>query len=248
GSEDVDQALEPALALFQVVRDVGGEVGLLSVLAHYHAVLLVAELRGAKPGRSLLGVEPRLALEPSERAVDRAALLQRALGIPAVEVNPEFTEIVTDVGEHLRKRVREHAAERLRSNEITRPFHQRVDVVLARDLESDSGEDIGQRGSVRGLTSMPHVQWTRRIGRHEFEQYALSTAEAAVPLRAAVAVATFMDSGQLAAIGLGRQEDIDEAGAGDLRAGYERTGWQSGDDLLRQLPRLAAGLLGETQG
>ena len=37
-----------------MIGDVGGEVGLLAVLAHHHAVLLVAELGGAEPGRAVL--------------------------------------------------------------------------------------------------------------------------------------------------------------------------------------------------
>src|SRR6185437_9197108 len=123
-----------------------------------------------------------------------------------------------------------------------------VDVVLASYVESDGGQDVGQRGSVCGLTSMPDVQRPRRVGRYELEQHPLSPAKAAVALHAAVALGPLVDGGQLAPIGGGRQEEVDEAGAGDLRARHERAGRQGGNDLLRQLPRLAAGRLREAHG
>ncbi len=54
GAEDRHQQVEAALALVEVVGDVGGEVGLLAVGAHHDAVFLVAEQRGAEPGRAVL--------------------------------------------------------------------------------------------------------------------------------------------------------------------------------------------------
>src|ERR1700733_6055758 len=78
-TEHVDEPGKSQLALFEVIGDVRGEVGLLTVFAYDHAVLLVAELRGPEPGGSLLLVEAPLAFELRERAVNRPAVAQRPL-------------------------------------------------------------------------------------------------------------------------------------------------------------------------
>ena len=90
GAEHVDEALEAALALGEVIGDVGGEIGLLPVLAHHHAVLLVAELGGAEPQRAVAALQASLRLEQRERVIDRAALGERALGGPVIEAHAEL--------------------------------------------------------------------------------------------------------------------------------------------------------------
>jgi len=92
--------VEAALALVEVVGDVGGEVGLDAVLADHDAVLVVAELGGAEPGGAVLDVEPALLAKPLERAVDRAAVGERLLAGPDVEVHSEAVEVAADVREH----------------------------------------------------------------------------------------------------------------------------------------------------
>ena len=57
-----------------------------------------------------------------------------------------------------------------------------------------------------------------------------------------------MDGRQLARIGVARQKEIDEAGAGNLGAGDERVGGQGSDDRLRQLARIAPRGFGEAHG
>ena len=87
GAPHVDLPIEAALAPQLVVGDIGGEVGVLAVRAHQHAVLVVAEVRRAQPQRPLAAVGAPLLLEDRQRARHRAriAIVQRALILPAVE-------------------------------------------------------------------------------------------------------------------------------------------------------------------
>ena len=91
--------LETAFALVQVIGDVGREVRLDAVLAHDDAVLLVAEVGGAKPLRAILLVDDAVPAQQVERVVDRAAVLEAALAEPAVVADAELLEVVADVGE-----------------------------------------------------------------------------------------------------------------------------------------------------
>jgi len=130
GGEHVDEAREAALALVEVVGDVGGEVGLLAVLAHHHAVLLVAELGGAEPQCPFLAIQPVLRLEHAERVVDRAARGERALRAPAVEDHAELAQVLADVGEHRLERELLHLGEARGSEQLARARDERIDVGL----------------------------------------------------------------------------------------------------------------------
>ena len=57
GAEDVDQPLDAALELVEVVGDVGGEVGRLAVGADQDPVLVVAEVGRPQPDRALALVD-----------------------------------------------------------------------------------------------------------------------------------------------------------------------------------------------
>ena len=100
GAQDDDVALEPALALVEVVGEVARHVGALTVLLDDDAVLVVAELGGAQPGRAV-GLEdvPEL-LEPLDGVLDRAGLVQRVLVREDVEVDAEVVQARLDLGEH----------------------------------------------------------------------------------------------------------------------------------------------------
>src|SRR2546423_11896757 len=89
GAQHVDETREAALALLQVIGDIGGEVGLLAVLAHHHAILLVAELGGAEPQRTVAPLQPAPRFEHRQRVIDRAAVRERALGGPVIEERSE---------------------------------------------------------------------------------------------------------------------------------------------------------------
>ena len=97
---DVDQQIVAALPLVEVVGDVGGEIGLLAVGAHHHAVFVVAELRRLEPLGAILRVHAAALAQLVQRLVDGAAAVELALGIPAVEAHAELFEIVADVGHH----------------------------------------------------------------------------------------------------------------------------------------------------
>ena len=94
GAPDVDQVLPTAFELAAVVGEVGQKVGGVAVGLHEHAVALVAEVGGPQPrGAVLLVHEPALA-EIGEHGRDRAALVQRALREPRVELHADAVEIV----------------------------------------------------------------------------------------------------------------------------------------------------------
>ena len=80
-----------------VVRDVGREVREQPVLALDDAVLVVAEGRRAEPPRAVLGIEVTGLVEDFQRLRDAARFVERALGVPEVEVHPEAREHVADL-------------------------------------------------------------------------------------------------------------------------------------------------------
>src|SRR5947207_13502415 len=92
GAQHVDETREAALALGEVIGDVGGEVGPLAVLAHHDAVLLVAELGGAEPDRALLTAQVSARLEHRERVIDLAAVGERSPGAPVIEDDADLGE------------------------------------------------------------------------------------------------------------------------------------------------------------
>src|SRR5207302_6124737 len=102
--------------------------GLLAVLAHHDAVLLVAEPGGAEPDRTLLTVQVSARLEHRERVIDRAAVGERALGGPVIEDDAELGEVTTDVREHLGERVLEHLAKTVRAEQRAGPRDERIAV------------------------------------------------------------------------------------------------------------------------
>ncbi len=71
----------------------------LAVVAHHHAILLVAEGGGAEPERAGLFVEMAAGAQTLDRLVDGAALGQRAFGIPFLIVDAEAGQVVADVVE-----------------------------------------------------------------------------------------------------------------------------------------------------
>ena len=65
GAQDIDQLLEAAFTLVQVIRDIGSEVGPLAILALDHAILLVAVVGRLEPQRAVLRYTCPLALRRS---------------------------------------------------------------------------------------------------------------------------------------------------------------------------------------
>ncbi len=94
GTEEVDADVVAAVALVDVVRRVAGEVRELAVAADEDPVLVVVEVRRAQPHRAV-GLEHVAVLaQPREPPLDRAARVERALGVPDVEVRVEAVEDV----------------------------------------------------------------------------------------------------------------------------------------------------------
>ncbi len=99
GAEHVDGALEPAVELVQQVGDVGREVGRDAILAHHHAVLLVAEGGGLEPQCAVALFHVALGLEGVDRPRHGARGGQRALAEPVVVAYAELAEVLLDVGQ-----------------------------------------------------------------------------------------------------------------------------------------------------
>ena len=100
GAPEVDQPVVAALALVEVVGDVGAEVRPLPVRAPQDAVLVVAELARAKPQGSLVLVHVPALAQQLQGAVDLALARQHVLVEEAVEADPEALERGPDVLDH----------------------------------------------------------------------------------------------------------------------------------------------------
>ena len=94
----------PLSELVEVIGDVGGEVGALSVGAHEHPVLLVAVGGRVEPERPVSFVGFAALAQDLEHARDGPRGDELALGEPAIEHHPETCEVVADpaqeAGEH----------------------------------------------------------------------------------------------------------------------------------------------------
>ena len=96
GAPDVDEVLPPAVELVAVVREVGQEIGGVAVGLHEHAVALVAEVGGAQPGGAVGLEHVSPVAEIGEHLGDGAALVQRALREPGVELHADAIEVATN--------------------------------------------------------------------------------------------------------------------------------------------------------
>ncbi len=94
------------------------------------------------------------------------------------------------------------------------------------------------------MAAVRDVQRAGGVRGHELDEDALAAARLAV----AVLVAELMDAADDARRDVFHQEEVDEAGAGDLRLGDDVVGRQGADDGLSQLARIATGRLGQAHG
>ena len=109
GAPDVDDVVD-ALELIPVIGNVGGEVGVLAIGLDQDAVLVVAQVGGAEPQGTVLGVEVAHLVELLKSAVDGGGAgglalgvlhVQRALGEPTIEVAVNGVAKVAHVVDHL---------------------------------------------------------------------------------------------------------------------------------------------------
>ncbi len=118
------QVLEAALALVEVIGDVGGEVGLHAVLAHHHPVLLVAEFGGAEPQRAVLRVHAAVVPRGARaRGRSRRCSRARAPNTSSVEVHAELVQVVADLGQHAFQR--DPGRARSKAGRAEEPAHAR---------------------------------------------------------------------------------------------------------------------------
>ena len=105
-------------------------------------------------------------------------------------------------------------------------------------------EQIAERRAVRGAAPVAHVHGTGGVRGHELDHHLAAGAHLAV----AVGRALRGDGLEAREPGSPRQPEIDEPGAGDLRAGDEFALRQRGDDGLGQFARILARGLGQPHG
>ena len=72
GAENIDQVIEAALAFVEVISDVGGEVGLVAILANDDAIFLITELSRREPGRAIFDIQHAAFFQHGQRGIDAA--------------------------------------------------------------------------------------------------------------------------------------------------------------------------------
>src|SRR5262249_1466500 len=80
-AQHINETLEPALALLQVISNVGGKVSLHTVLANDDSILLVPKGGRSKPGSAVLLVQVTLSLQALQRPVNSATVAERSLRV-----------------------------------------------------------------------------------------------------------------------------------------------------------------------
>ena len=94
GAEEVEQPVEAALPLVDVVGRVAGEVGQLAVGADQDPVLVVAEVGGPHPQRTVRVEQVALAAQLLQARRDVLAVVEGPLGEPDVDVGAERVELL----------------------------------------------------------------------------------------------------------------------------------------------------------
>ncbi len=111
--------------------------------------------------------------------------------------------------------------------------------VVVVELPADAGalplEQVREGIAERRLAAVADMERTGRVRRHELDQHALACPFAAAP----EGIAFLQDAAHDALARIGPEEDVDEAGAGDLRALDERQWRQGGDELPGDVARAA---------
>jgi len=119
-----------------------------------------------------------------------------------------------------------------------------VVVELALHVPAAGVEQAAEAIADRRVAAVAHVQRAGGVGRDEFHAHRAAGATGV----AAVGVALGHDPAHFGVVGLGGEEEIDEAGAGDLHLGQQRVRRQRGDQFFRQFTRLGASRLGQQHG
>ena len=143
-AENIDKAIESALALVEMVGNVRGEIRPGAVLPYYYAVLLVAEIAGPEPGGAIFLVEHSPLFENGERIVDPVAFRQALLGEPAIKGDAELGEVFLDIVADAVERLLAYTIEPVLSKQLVRTGDQCADVrllVAVRGVGRDAIED-----------------------------------------------------------------------------------------------------------
>src|SRR5690606_37182542 len=93
GAPDIDDMIEPATELFEMVGDVAGEIGVLPVFALHDTVFLITENARPEPPCTVLKVNMAARLQLAHRTFDLTGVVKRAFRKPLVESDPELLEI-----------------------------------------------------------------------------------------------------------------------------------------------------------
>ena len=119
-----------------------------------------------------------------------------------------------------------------------------VDVILAMDRKADRRQQVRHHGAIGRAPAMADVQGTGGVGGDELDLDPLARAH----LAPAIVGPGGEDGRDQAQMGAGGQEEVDEAGAGDLGSRYQVRGRQGRDQTRRQVTGLATSGLRHDQG
>src|SRR5512143_784839 len=86
---DVDELLKSPPKLVPVIGDVGGEIGVLTVLLDNYPIFIIAKSRRLQPERAVLLISKIPLLQLLDGALNRTVRKQRGLGKPGIEPDTE---------------------------------------------------------------------------------------------------------------------------------------------------------------
>ena len=96
---DVNDAIKTAFELFEMIGDIAGEIGVLTVLTLYDTVFFVAKGAGAKPLGAVLHIDVAALLHLLHGAVHLTGREQRTFRKPAIKSHTKFSQIVAAIVE-----------------------------------------------------------------------------------------------------------------------------------------------------
>jgi hypothetical protein len=126
-------------------------VGLHAVLAHDDAVFVVTEGGSTEPQGAVFLVDVVVLGEAVQRAVNRTVLRQRTLGIPAVEADAKFAEVLLDVSQDRLEPEIQDLAERAIPDQTASSHDQRIDIRILVAAFRFIGGQVTEEFALRAL-------------------------------------------------------------------------------------------------
>ena len=97
-TEDIDQMIEAAFALVEMISNVRSEISLDAVFADDHTILLVTEIGCPKPRCAIFFIQHAAFFENGQGIVYTIARRQALFGVPAIKCDAELRQVVFNIG------------------------------------------------------------------------------------------------------------------------------------------------------